>query len=114
MITELNRMITWIKHYGIAQEEIFDLLCGLTGGDVPLAEEEDIQSLEANLRTIEPDPLKRAKLACGFLQIEPAEEAESEVIAEATQFLPILLSAIREIVETRPRETALEELATLL
>lgn len=114
MLTVIDRMITWTEHYGLADMAIVDLLRSLVEGDAPPAESEDARKLAADLRGVVPDPLERAKLVCRFMQIEPAEESDPEDAIRPEQFLPILLDAIREIVETRPRETALQELAALL
>lgn len=114
MMTALFRMMTWAQHYGLPREDILNLLSDLAGENAP-AEAEDEKRLEAILREGEPDPARRANLLCRLMNIDPDEDIEAEEALGRIGFLPLILHAVREIIETSDtREQALEALDAVL
>ena len=100
MIAELDRVITWTEKYGFSKQEITDLLSTLAEEDAPSEENAAAAHFEADLRTAVPDPARRAALLCRFIQFSPEDEPEPEEISERTELLPMLLHAVRELVDT--------------
>ena len=114
MMTALFRMLTWAEHHGMPKEELLDLLNDLAGKESP-AESDAGQDLENVLKQGEPDPARRANLLCRLMNIDPDEEIEAEEAAGRIAFLPLILHAVREIIETSDtREQALEALDAVL
>lgn len=115
MITALDRAIIWTERCGLSKEEILDLLDTLSGEDTPFAVTEAAEKLDASLHRVVPDPVRRATLLCRFMQYAPEEDLEPEEAAEQMQFLPLLLHAVQEIVETADSQAqAVETLRAIL
>lgn len=100
MLVEINRMIVWVERYGLRKDEIAQMLHNVVGEDVSIPQSEAAEQLGNSLRRVEPDPSARARLLCGMMYVDPEDELEPEEVTERMQLLPVLLQAVREIVES--------------
>ena len=99
MLTEIYRLIKWMKNYGFSEAEILNMLKCVTHEDSAIQSSDAADLLETSFQRAISDPVERAGILCDLIRISPEEEIEPEAVLEQLQLFPILLRTIREIVE---------------